>query len=1457
MLRKPSLDQSPQRRKSDSANATTSPNSSEKAKLFNTRRPSGGEWHSSGVGFDNGRDLHGETSAAGASQPAGKGEIERGTDRDRDQMSRERQRDRNSQAEAIKLREWVAETLRNSVPPSHADAEDQEQQSAIRQTPSKKPVQLPTNYHDPSGADSPTSTQASASTSIPSSTIQDSPHNALKSSSHPRSRTLEKRRIDPSYEEPSELGLNLRTRPTSMHAINEYSHQELPSTSNAVSTPSSPSRNIFQGGLKAFNSSSNGASRSAERRSEEKEKEQDVCVTSDAGIKKKRVQINEDLTTTIDGESTQPVSSVDSTVKPDSPAYQQSQHETSRTSTSSPQSNLDELSATRVGLGVGIGALGASSDVNDLLMQGLDSRRGSLAEGLPSPALGFNGQLTHSRNASTASGSNPATPSLHRISSNASFGTRDERAQSMGMAPRLSKSTLLDLGRLEGLTPDARDNPYLNPLENPLNYSSQDQVFGENTSFSSGSRVALASVGSTPTSSVVSAGLEMGLGMNLATSALFNALPGTNATSRAINSLAEPRYSYQQSVSMAQNLDSQITRAGSPSSRDSNSFRPRVSVTTRELERQGRSSLVQTATSRHASPSSSISASQAPIGVQASATIYSPIVGGVNAARLPSFSSRANLSEQGPEDEPPLSAIDRAETELARRRTTGSNNEIGWQAGKNRAAAHAAKEAAKPRLRSGTADSFPTSSRGLSMGITPLSPALESTSPTLESQRRGSAASSNARDSPYSYSSNAPHHQATSALDQHSSFDSKASPYHTGPSSASESNASITTGSISTSAWYSSNVRSGESNSTQAGTPSLGERALLSPEANPQLEEQSEFPLNSHSSSNHASHQPHLTHGGSGGRQSTALPKRAAGATSSDRVRFGGERPPPKGITPPAAGMAGIGNAAGVASSGINSGGGLVLTLPHLAAPPQGAQMGSHFGPGVRAKVSEVLSHLIDTIPIDLDLNSTSKERAVDDEDDVQTTTISIAEYGALNSRSMQLMQSIISQFSQRINSNSSSSGNMDNSRRERETLLRRNGPSSSGLGRKVSAKTNLAQSYFGGDANVGRARASSIQKSSALEDVPSRISFCITHEDSSIADFRALTQLLDTHPESYLSPHFQASHIPSLQNHIFPSFVARPFASRIAPPKTFHLGFSLMDLHWSHTPRNTAVSLATTAHAELTAFLTARSNEFKKGGIFLMAFIARSEEKTGGDSTSTSHSNSNGGKMACSSTPASPLLSQAPSPSTAGSSRPPMHARSSSTPYEFSRAHPPHSSASSPGAAASHSHSSSGQGRRDIWTTLTNSLAPCLQRLVSCGMLKSELARALLILPMHPRTPSQTKVVLKGLRHVWKVEWSCGLGEGEEVDSTTEDHQEEELQDDGSGVGSSRRASRESEEIGGSGTSNLCDGVGQGLKPGKGELKSEPAPLRLAHPAWKALQAGTLSVSINGVSSPFVSRSI
>jgi len=355
----------------------------------------------------------------------------------------------------------------------------------------------------------------------------------------------------------------------------------------------------------------------------------------------------------------------------------------------------------------------------------------------------------------------------------------------------------------------------------------------------------------------------------------------------------------------------------------------------------------------------------------------------------------------------------------------------------------------------------------------------------------------------------------------------------------------------------------------------------------------------------------------------------------------------------------------------------------------------SQFSPGVRAKLKTVLPTLINTIPF------------------VAKRTITIAEYGCMNSRAMHLFRPIIEQFVTRALSNDHI---------------------------ELSATQATQDTTRGSLAGF-------------VEETADTVNFQVVHEDSQQFDFRLMLRLLEVHPESYLDPLWQSSHSPPLQNAIYSTFVSRPFGSRIVPPDTLQLGFSLMDLHWTHTP-NTNVSLPSMAHAELSTFLNARAREFSRGGIFVVAFIARSETCSAG----------------C-------VKNQCLSVCDASKKR-------------------TESSASGSNMVSS---SLNNKCDRDIWEAMTNMLVPCLQRLVSCGMIKIDVARQLMTLPMHPRTPTQTLRVLDELAHIWELAWSCGLGKSNQHLMSCEN--------------------------------------GETIT-----IHHEPETLRLPQPAWLSLQAGKIS---------------
>lgn len=115
-------------------------------------------------------------------------------------------------------------------------------------------------------------------------------------------------------------------------------------------------------------------------------------------------------------------------------------------------------------------------------------------------------------------------------------------------------------------------------------------------------------------------------------------------------------------------------------------------------------------------------------------------------------------------------------------------------------------------------------------------------------------------------------------------------------------------------------------------------------------------------------------------------------------------------------------------------------------------------------------------------------------------------------------------------------------------------------------------------------------------------------------------------------------------------------------------------------------VAPATLAHGELMAFLSARASEFKPGGVLALAYLARTEEAT----------------LAASATTSSPS----------------MQSVAASTPS------PSGTSGSSPSSKGS---SVMRGAKADVWTYMTRLLGKAIQRLVSTGLLKPQVARQLL----------------------------------------------------------------------------------------------------------------------------------
>jgi len=120
-------------------------------------------------------------------------------------------------------------------------------------------------------------------------------------------------------------------------------------------------------------------------------------------------------------------------------------------------------------------------------------------------------------------------------------------------------------------------------------------------------------------------------------------------------------------------------------------------------------------------------------------------------------------------------------------------------------------------------------------------------------------------------------------------------------------------------------------------------------------------------------------------------------------------------------------------------------------------------------------------------------------------------------------------------------------------------------------------------------------------------------------------------------------------------------------------------------------------------AFLSARAFEFKAGGLLTLAYIGRSEEHANAASP---------GYSPYSSSPSTPSTS--PTEAATNMNRNASGGRSASTPVGY-------------GSSTGPARGAQVGRKRDIWAVLTSVLGKAIQRLVSTGLLKPQVARQLL----------------------------------------------------------------------------------------------------------------------------------
>lgn len=316
------------------------------------------------------------------------------------------------------------------------------------------------------------------------------------------------------------------------------------------------------------------------------------------------------------------------------------------------------------------------------------------------------------------------------------------------------------------------------------------------------------------------------------------------------------------------------------------------------------------------------------------------------------------------------------------------------------------------------------------------------------------------------------------------------------------------------------------------------------------------------------------------------------------------------------------------------------------------------------------------------------------------------------------------------------------------------------------------------------------------------RPNFTIVHSDTPGSDFRPLMRQMDN-PASescYVSPL-------AMSSDVFPSFVARPFGAQICPAASVDIGFSLMDLHTRRTESATIGSssspasiaaAATAAHMDLSAFLRARAAEFKKDGLLILAYIQRADDPDMalafapgsalaaggaqghlGRAASLHETRHRSDRPSSISEPCGIALSKSIGASaaagcssypSAGSTGSPASTSATSllsspettlSPASSAHIALPMSRCRSGSSPCSSSFTTENNTKhRDIWSAIPALLAPCIQRLLSTGHIKSDTAHKLLTPPLHPRTPTQTAQSLHAARGQWKLEWPCGLDE-------------------------------------------------------------------------------------------------
>ncbi|KAL7009487.1 hypothetical protein EMMF5_001118 [Cystobasidiomycetes sp. EMM_F5] len=214
-------------------------------------------------------------------------------------------------------------------------------------------------------------------------------------------------------------------------------------------------------------------------------------------------------------------------------------------------------------------------------------------------------------------------------------------------------------------------------------------------------------------------------------------------------------------------------------------------------------------------------------------------------------------------------------------------------------------------------------------------------------------------------------------------------------------------------------------------------------------------------------------------------------------------------------------------------------------------------------------------------------------------------------------------------------------------------------------------------------------------EDPQSLPSYCVTHADEPSTDFRPMATALS-------NPSCERNYTAAAPQ-VFSSFAGRHYGGQIAPPSSVSLGYSLMDMHFRRMSTFGGVTATVAANEDMRNFLDARAKEFKQDGVLVLAFISKKDD----DDT----------------------LTLTPSPSIYSNERGvTIDAASGAIPARVAtHAKRPSHSWERSSSLSRRSYGFDNSKDCSLWSGLPALLAPCMQRLVSTGLINGDTAHKLL----------------------------------------------------------------------------------------------------------------------------------